>query len=110
MGSNPTDTATKNPRGADAPGVRCFVGRARGLGQQTHPEVSAAVLRVFAAVRETGKPVGINAFDPALARSYAEAGAAFILVGADVVMLARGSEAFAAAWGAGADGSPQSSY
>jgi 4-hydroxy-2-oxoheptanedioate aldolase len=29
------------------------------LGQQTHPEVTAAVLRAFAAVGEAGKPVGV---------------------------------------------------
>ncbi|MBN9174014.1 MAG: HpcH/HpaI aldolase/citrate lyase family protein [Microbacterium sp.] len=66
------------------------------LGQQTHPDVTAAVLRAFDAVRGTGKPVGVNAFDPAIAQSYLDAGAAFILVGADVALLARGSEALAA--------------
>jgi 4-hydroxy-2-oxoheptanedioate aldolase len=79
------------------------------LGQQTHPDVAAAVIRVFDAVRATGKPVGINAFDPAVAESYAGAGASFLLVGADVVMLARGSEALAATWLATED-SPPSSY
>jgi len=68
------------------------------LGRQTHPEVVDAVLRVFAAVREAGKPVGVNAFDPLVARSYADSGASFILVGADVVLLARGSETAAAPW------------
>jgi 4-hydroxy-2-oxoheptanedioate aldolase len=66
------------------------------LGQQTHPDVVAAVLRTFEAVRATGKPVGVNAFDPAAADAYLEAGASFILVGADVALLARGSEALAA--------------
>ena len=45
------------------------------LGQQTHPDVVAAVHRTFEAVRAAGKPVGVNAFDPALARSYVDAGA-----------------------------------
>jgi 4-hydroxy-2-oxoheptanedioate aldolase len=66
------------------------------LGQQTHPDVTAAVRRTFDAVRSAGKPVGVNAFDPAVAQSYLDAGAAFVLVGADVVLLARGSEALAA--------------
>jgi 4-hydroxy-2-oxoheptanedioate aldolase len=70
------------------------------LGQQTHPDVAAAVLRAFEAVRSAGKPVGVNAFDPAAARSYLDAGAAFILVGADVALLARGSERLAADFGA----------
>ena len=68
------------------------------LGQQAHPEVVAAVHRTFEAVRGQGKPVGVNAFDPEVARGYAEAGAGFILVGADVALLARGSEALAAQW------------
>ncbi|MGC3992833.1 MAG: aldolase/citrate lyase family protein [Propionicimonas sp.] len=66
------------------------------LGQQTHPDVTAAVLRAFEAVRGAGKPVGVNAFDPAVADAYLAAGASFILVGADVALLARGSEALAA--------------
>lgn len=65
------------------------------LGQQSHPDVVAAVHRTFEAVRAAGKPVGVNAFDPALARSYVDAGASFVLVGADVTLLARGSEELA---------------
>ncbi|GEK21051.1 2,4-dihydroxyhept-2-ene-1,7-dioic acid aldolase [Cellulomonas xylanilytica] len=63
------------------------------LGQQGHPDVVAAVHRTVEAVRAAGKPVGVNAFDPALARSYADAGASFLLLEADVTLLARGSEA-----------------
>ena len=66
------------------------------LGEQTHPDVVAAALRAFDAVRGAGKPVGVNAFDPAAADAYVEAGAAIVLVGADVALLARGSEALAA--------------
>ncbi|KQP69284.1 2-dehydro-3-deoxyglucarate aldolase [Microbacterium sp. Leaf288] len=66
------------------------------LGQQTHPDVVAAAHRTFDAVRAAGKPVGVNAFDPATADAYLEAGASFVLVGADVALLARGSEALAA--------------
>ncbi|WP_127476806.1 HpcH/HpaI aldolase family protein [Microbacterium sulfonylureivorans] len=65
------------------------------LGQQTHPDVVAAVLRAFEAVRGAGKPVGVNAFDPTAAQAYLDAGASFVLVGADVALLARGSEALA---------------
>ena len=68
------------------------------LGQQTHPDVVAAVRGAFAAVRAAGKPVGVNAFDPAAAQSYLDAGAAVLLVGADVALLARGSEALAQRW------------
>ncbi|MDO5712433.1 MAG: aldolase/citrate lyase family protein [Micrococcales bacterium] len=66
------------------------------LGQQTHPEVVAAVHRTFEAVRGTGKPVGVNAFDATMAQRYLEAKASFILVGADVAILARGSESLQA--------------
>ncbi|WP_369372238.1 aldolase/citrate lyase family protein [Promicromonospora sp. Populi] len=68
------------------------------LGQQTHPDVVAAVRTTFEAVRAAGKPVGVNAFDPAVAQSYLDAGASFVLVGADVALLARGSEALADTW------------
>lgn len=68
------------------------------LGQQEHPEVVAAVERTIAAVRSAGKPVGVNAFAEATARRYLAAGVDFILVGADVALLARGSEALAATY------------
>lgn len=68
------------------------------LGQQSHPDVQAAVLRTFEAVHAAGKPVGVNAFDAAVAQAYVDAGADFVAVGADVSLLARGSEALAARW------------
>ncbi|GAB2466847.1 HpcH/HpaI aldolase family protein [Xylanimonas ulmi] len=74
------------------------------LGQQTHPDVVAAVLRAFDAVGQVGVPVGVNAFDPTVAETYLGAGAAFVLVGADVATLARGSEALAERWASGAVG------
>lgn len=63
------------------------------LGQQTHPDVTAAVLRAFEAVRAVGTPIGVNAFDPTVADAYLANGASFVLVGADVALFARGSEA-----------------
>ncbi|WP_427016059.1 aldolase/citrate lyase family protein [Pseudarthrobacter sp. P1] len=68
------------------------------LGQQDHPDVVAAVERTILAVKAAGKPVGVNAFAEATARRYLEAGADFLLVGADVALLARGSEALAATY------------
>ena len=65
------------------------------IGEQSHPEVLARVRRAIAAGKAAGKPVGINAFDPALAQQYLDEGMDFILVGADVALLARGSERFA---------------
>ena len=66
------------------------------LGQQTHPDVVAAVERVFTSVTAAGTPVGVNAFDPVAADAYLAAGARFVAVGADVALLARASEALAA--------------
>ncbi|MBO3664937.1 HpcH/HpaI aldolase family protein [Microbacterium stercoris] len=66
------------------------------IGQQTHPDVTAAVERAFAGARAAGTPVGVNAFVEQAARSYVEAGARFVLVGADVSLAARGAERLAA--------------
>ncbi|WP_174522123.1 aldolase/citrate lyase family protein [Arthrobacter luteolus] len=66
------------------------------LGQQDHPEVVAAVEQCIRTAKELGVPVGVNAFAEATARRYLDAGVDFILVGADVALLARASEALAA--------------
>jgi len=66
------------------------------LGQQEHPDVIAAVEHCIKIAKTAGKPVGVNAFAEATARRYLDAGVDFILVGADVALLARGSETLAA--------------
>ncbi|MDY6809646.1 MAG: HpcH/HpaI aldolase/citrate lyase family protein [Actinomycetota bacterium] len=63
------------------------------IGQQTHPDVVAGVKKAFRDVHAARKPVGVNAFVPEQADDYVDAGARFVLVGADVALLARGSEA-----------------
>lgn len=68
------------------------------LGQQDHPDVVAAVEASIRLVRDLGKPVGVNAFAEATARRYLDAGATFVLVGADVAILARASEQLAATY------------
>ncbi|WP_285250013.1 HpcH/HpaI aldolase/citrate lyase family protein [Pseudarthrobacter sp. fls2-241-R2A-168] len=80
------------------------------LGQQEHPEVRAAVEHCLAAAKAAGKPAGVNAFNPDTARHYLENGANFILVGADVALLARGSEALAKQFIQPADGGTPASY
>lgn len=80
------------------------------LGQQTHPEVVAAVERVFVAAKDAGTPVGVNAFDPAAADAYLAAGADFVAVGADVAILARASEALAARFIPASDDTTRASY
>lgn len=81
------------------------------LGQQSHPEVVAAVLRAIEAGLAVGKPVGVNAFVPADAERYIEAGASFVAVGADVAILARQTEALVERF-IGKEGSnaPRASY
>lgn len=80
------------------------------IGRQSHPDVTVAVLSVFEAARAASTPVGVNAFDPQVAQSYVEAGANFVLVGADVALVARGSETLAQRWSTPAAGAPTSSY
>ena len=64
----------------------------------------------LAAVKDAGKPVGVNAFDPVAAESYIEHGADFVAVGADVALLARASEALAARFIPAADEAERASY
>ncbi|MFJ8019366.1 aldolase/citrate lyase family protein [Streptomyces sp. NPDC096311] len=66
------------------------------LGQPEHPEVIAAIEEAVATVTALGKVVGVNAFGESTARRYFAAGARFVAIGADVTLLARGSEALAA--------------
>jgi 4-hydroxy-2-oxoheptanedioate aldolase len=80
------------------------------LGQQEHAKVRAAVEHCLAAAKAVGKPAGVNAFNPDTARAYLDAGASFVLVGADVALLARGSEALAAAFIQPSDGDAPASY
>lgn len=65
------------------------------LGEQTHPDVTAAVLSVFEKVRAAGKKVGVNAFNHEQAQKYLDAGASFVLVGADVQLLTQASRGLA---------------
>ena len=80
------------------------------LGQQEHPDVVAAVEHCIREIKAAGKPVGVNAFAEATARRYIDAGVDFILVGADVALLARGSEALAAKYIPTADDDARASY
>lgn len=68
------------------------------IGQQTHPDVLAAVAQVHDAVRPTGTKIGVNAFDPAQAQQYAADGFDFIAVTSDVTLMAQGTRALAANW------------
>lgn len=82
------------------------------LGQQNHSDVVDAVLRAIAAGVAAGKPVGVNAFVPADADRYLEAGASFVAIGADVAILARQTEALVTRFRPDQDGAatPRASY
>ena len=73
------------------------------IGQQDHPEVVAAVEKSIAAGQKAGKYVGVNAFAEGTAKHYIELGAHYVGVGADVALLARGTEALAAKFRPGAE-------
>lgn len=68
------------------------------LGQQQHPEVIAAVEAGIATVTALGKAAGVNAFAEPLVRRYLAAGCRFVLVGADVTLLAQGSDRLASTY------------
>ena len=113
-----TSVGVDNARAiAETPGIDgVFVGpsdlaASMGLiGQQTHPDVVARVEQAFTHVRAAGKNVGVNAFVPAQAHAYVAAGASFVLVGADVALLARGSESLAEQFIRHDDGPTNGSY
>jgi 4-hydroxy-2-oxoheptanedioate aldolase len=65
------------------------------LGQPEHPDVVSTIENALATIAEHGKSAGVNAFNEAVARRYLQAGASFVLVGADVALLARGAEELA---------------
>lgn len=62
------------------------------LGDPGHPDVVKEVERAIAVIAAAGKASGVNAFVEGPARRYLSLGVRFILVGADVTLLARGSE------------------
>jgi 4-hydroxy-2-oxoheptanedioate aldolase len=66
------------------------------LGEQAHPDVVAAVEHCLGVAAAAGIGAGVNAFVPEAADRYIAAGADLLCVGADVTLLARGSEALAA--------------
>jgi 4-hydroxy-2-oxoheptanedioate aldolase len=66
------------------------------LGRPEHPDVVSTIENALATIVEHGKSAGVNAFNESVARRYLVAGASFVLVGADVALLARGAEELAA--------------
>src|SRR5690606_2130686 len=73
------------------------------LGKPQDPVVVDAVEQAIKRIVACETAAGVNAFDETLARRYLAAGAGFVLVGADVTILARGSEALAQRYGTAVD-------
>lgn len=65
------------------------------IGQPEHPDVVRTIEDALATIATHGKAAGVNAFNETIARRYVAAGASFVLVGADVALLARGAEQLA---------------
>ncbi|HEY8615935.1 4-hydroxy-2-oxoheptanedioate aldolase [Phenylobacterium sp.] len=63
------------------------------LGQPGHPEVKAAVLDAIRRLLAAGKPSGLLTLDATFADECLAAGAAFVAVGIDAAVLARGADA-----------------
>ena len=70
------------------------------LGEPTAPVVQRAIEDAIRRIVGAGKPAGILMADETLAKRYLELGAAFVAVGTDVTILARGAETLAASFGA----------
>lgn len=73
------------------------------LGKPESPDVVAAIEQAISMIVSCGTFAGVNAFNEKFARRYMAAGANFVLVGADVTLLARGSEALAGQYGSDID-------
>ncbi|MFC5497885.1 2-dehydro-3-deoxyglucarate aldolase [Caenimonas terrae] len=65
------------------------------IGNPGHPEVQAAIIRLFAAIRAQGKPIGILTPVEADARRYLEQGASFVAVGNDIGLFRAQTQALA---------------
>jgi 2-dehydro-3-deoxyglucarate aldolase len=72
------------------------------LGDPNHPDVQAAMKRIYDAVRAQGKPVGTLAPVEADARRYIELGATFVAVGSDLGVLRMSTQALVDRFRAGA--------
>jgi 4-hydroxy-2-oxoheptanedioate aldolase len=68
------------------------------LGQPSHPDVQKTILDGIQAVRAAGKAAGVLATDATLARKYLDAGALFVAVGVDLMLLTRACRDLAAAF------------
>ena len=65
------------------------------IGNPGHPEVVAKITAALSSIRAAGRAAGVLCMDPELATAYEKAGANFIGVGVDTLILSQGAKALA---------------
>ena len=80
------------------------------LGQPGHAEVKAAVLDAIARITRSGKAAGVFATQLDAAREFCRAGARFVAVGTDTLLLRHAAEGLARAFRDGADQAAGAGY
>lgn len=68
------------------------------MGNATHPEVQAVIMDALARIRSAGKAPGILSTRDEMTNNAIAAGAQFVAVGADVLLLGNAARALAAKW------------
>lgn len=68
------------------------------MGNAQHPEVQAAIMDALARIRAAGKAPGILSTQDDMTNAALAAGAQFVAVGADVLLLAHNARALAKKW------------
>ncbi len=80
------------------------------LGRPDHPEVRTAVLDAIEKIAHSGKAAGVFATRLDAARAYAQAGARFIALGTDTLLLRQSAAGLVQAFRAGADQATGTGY
>ena len=68
------------------------------MGNAAHPDVQAAIMEALARIRAAGKAPGILSTQDSMTNAALAAGAQFVAVGADVLLLAQAARALAQKW------------
>ena len=63
-----------------------------------HPDVQSAIMDALTRISASGKAAGILSTDDGMTRNAMDAGARFVAVGQDVLMLVQTAQATAAKW------------
>ncbi|SFS89033.1 2,4-dihydroxyhept-2-enedioate aldolase [Sulfitobacter marinus] len=68
------------------------------MGNAAHPDVLAAITGAIAKIDATGKAAGILSTDDEMTQAAIQAGARFVAVGADILMLSHAAQSLATKW------------